>query len=599
MKFKMPVDLFAALQQRWPRHVQVSQDFYFLFFVPAGLFVTLVATVILARWDSSNSASSALIASFNIAMGLGLWVLGVPRNWAYVVLHTGLLALLTYLAWIGAGLLSPALTWLIVLLLPPYFILPHRISHSLLLASMALVLGLFAAQVQGALSPASITEVSALLPTLLTLLALHITVGFMALVYDLQNQNFLQEIRQHNNELEERAVELHKANIHKDRFLAMVSHDMRTPLNGVMGYLSLIHTQTELADDTRQYVHQANTSAKHLLAVINDLLDLSQSRAGNLAIHPTVVNLPQTLQWVFETPMPQALETGLDYTLQLHNDLPEWVRMDGNRFAQILINLLGNAVKFTRKGHVRLFVKTSPIPNQPNKVLFQAEIDDTGMGIAPDQLKAIFDPFVQIQLSEDDVNYLKPHTGSGLGLTISRNLAHAMDGDIVASSVLGQGSTFVVRLTLELAQAPQQTTPSLNLHTPTTSQSVRLLVVDDNPVNRKVLNTTLSRSFAHAHIDEAENGTRAIEQMTQHLYDAVIMDLVMPDLDGAEVVRRVRAHLPEPFRSVPVLGLTANLAADALEACKQAGMDDVMGKPFDRQELLRVLQKWIDRPASV
>lgn len=107
MKLKMPVDLFAALQQRWPRHVQVSEDFYFLFFVPAGLFVTLVATAVLAQWDSSNSASSALIASFNIALGLGLWVLGVPRNWAYVVLHTGLLALLTYLAWIGAGLLSP------------------------------------------------------------------------------------------------------------------------------------------------------------------------------------------------------------------------------------------------------------------------------------------------------------------------------------------------------------------------------------------------------------------------------------------------------------------------------------------------------------
>ena len=328
------------------------------------------------------------------------------------------------------------------------------------------------------------------------------------------------------------------------------------------------------------------------------LHDLSQSRVGNLAIHRTVVNLPQTLQWVFETVMPQAREAGLDYTLHLNNELPVWVRMDGNRFAQILINLLGNAVKFTHKGHVRLFVKTAPTPDQPKMFLFQAEIDDTGIGIAPELLNAIFDPFVQIKVQEDDTNYLKPHTGSGLGLTISRNLAQAMDGDIVASSVIGQGSTFVVRLVLGHAQAPLQANDSLNFQMPSNNRAVKLLVVDDNPVNRKVLITTLKRSFANAQIDEADSGLSALERLTHHLYEAVIMDLVMPDLDGAEVVRRLRAQFPEPMRSVPVLGLTANLAADALTACKTAGMNEVMGKPFDRQQLLQILQKWLDDPES-
>ncbi len=596
MKLAQFYNFYSWLKQRFPHRIQRLQDFYFACFVPLGLVATWVVSGLLYEQGSDVSAHQSLFASSLVLLSLVLWTLGVQRTTAYLIYHLSLLGLLFSFALEDKGLLSPSLLWLTMMVMQPYFIVSRPLNLLLLGLSVAGVLAMYGAQSSGWLLTASPSEHSTLFMAMLAYLGIHAAQAFMAFVHDLYYIHQVRHIQRRNEELQQITTELQATNTHKDRFLAMVSHDIRTPLNGVMGYLSLIHSQDELNGETRQYVHQANTSAKHLLAVINDLLDLSQSRAGNLAIHPNVVNLPQTLQWVFETLMPQAREAGLEYTLNIHGELPEWVRTDGNRLAQILINLLGNAVKFTRKGHVRLLVKTSSISGQDNKVLFQAEIDDTGIGIPPDLLSAIFDPFVQIKAQENDANYLKPHAGSGLGLTISRNLAQAMDGDIVASSVVGQGSTFVVRLVMGIAQAPKQVSGNLDLQTPGSSQAVRLLVVDDNPVNRKVLITMLKRSFANAQIDEADGGLTAIDRLTHQLYDAVIMDLVMPDLDGAEVVRRLRAHFPEPFRSVPVLGLTANLAADALKACKDAGMNDVMGKPFDRQELLRILQKWLDSP---
>ena len=598
MKLAQFYNFYSWLKQRFPHRIQRLQDFYFACFVPLGLIATLVVTGLLYQQGLEDSAHQSLFTASLILLSLVLWMLGVQRTTAYLLYHLSLLGLLFTFALEDQGLLSPSMLWLTMMVMQPYFIVSRPLNLLLLSLSVAGVLAMYGAQSSGWLLTASPSERSTLLMAMLAYLGIHAAQAFMAFVHDLYYIHQVRHIQRRNEELQQITTELQATNTHKDRFLAMVSHDIRTPLNGVMGYLSLIHSQEELNGETRQYVHQANTSAKHLLAVINDLLDLSQSRAGNLAIHPNVVNLPQTLQWVFETLMPQAREAGLEYTLNIHGELPQWVRTDGNRLAQILINLLGNAVKFTRKGHVRLFVKTSPIAGQDNKVLFQAEIDDTGIGIPPDLLNAIFDPFVQIKAQENDANYLKPHAGSGLGLTISRNLAQAMDGDIVASSVVGQGSTFVVRLAMGIAQAPKQASGNLDLQTPGSSQAVRLLVVDDNPVNRKVLITMLKRSFANAQIDEADGGLTAIDRLTHQLYDAVIMDLVMPDLDGAEVVRRLRAHFPEPFRSVPVLGLTANPAADALKACKDAGMNDVMGKPFDRQELLRILQKWLDSPNS-
>ena len=598
MKPAQIYDFYSLLKRRFPQRIRLLQDFYFACFVPVGLVLLLFLAGLLFHLGMEDDARWALMAALGASISLVLWMRGYGRTKAYMIYHLSQLSLVIYSAAHGLGLLSPALPWLTMMAIQPYFILNRFWSHSLMAFGGVCVLVLCAVQSAGLLPPTATTDPGILLMATLTYLGIHVTQGFVAFVYDLYYIHQIRHIHMRNEELQQLTTELQKANSHKDRFLAMVSHDMRTPLNGVMGYLSLIHSQNSLDSETRQYVHQANTSAKHLLAVINDLLDLSQSRVGNLAIHPTVVNLPQTLQWVFETVMPQAREAGLDYTLHLNNELPVWVRMDGNRFAQILINLLGNAVKFTHKGHVRLFVKTAPIPDQPKMFLFQAEIDDTGIGIAPELLNAIFDPFVQIKVQEDDTNYLKPHTGSGLGLTISRNLAQAMDGDIVASSVIGQGSTFVVRLVLGHAQAPLQANDSLNFQMPSNNRAVKLLVVDDNPVNRKVLITTLKRSFANAQIDEADSGLSALERLTHHLYDAVIMDLVMPDLDGAEVVRRLRAQFPEPMRSVPVLGLTANLAADALTACKTAGMNEVMGKPFDRQQLLQILQKWLDDPES-
>jgi CheY-like chemotaxis protein/anti-sigma regulatory factor (Ser/Thr protein kinase) len=288
---------------------------------------------------------------------------------------------------------------------------------------------------------------------------------------------------------------------------------------------------------------------------------------------------------------------GLSYQLFIEDSVPVWVKADQHRLTQILINLLGNALKFTDKGHVNTYVSFTVHNAMAMQGTLRVCVEDTGPGIDATQQTRIFEPFVQLShaKSRSAGDALR---GNGLGLSITNTLVQSHGGRIELQSTVGKGSSFIVKVPLLLAPAMPKTDPVLER---TDCRVVHLLIVDDHAVNRLVAKATILRALPNAVIDEAEDGTSGLAQMSKTLYDLVLLDLVMPDMDGIEVMRRVRNNLAAPFNRVQVIALTANVASDALKACKDVGINEVMPKPFDRYSLINRIFHYClpeDKPSS-
>jgi signal transduction histidine kinase/ActR/RegA family two-component response regulator len=404
--------------------------------------------------------------------------------------------------------------------------------------------------------------------------------------YDTANEQHLRRLRQSNKRLEALSNNLKVANAHKDQFLAMVSHEMRTPLNAVTGYLGLLSSDSQLPQSAGQYVQGARNSASHLLTVINDLLDFSQIQQGKLVLSPQAVNLRDMLTSTHQTLSPRAIDQGLRYPLELDDSIPTWASLDPHRLAQIIINLLGNALKFTTQGHVVMRVNFDADSDKPKHGQLRISVEDSGRGIAPESLEAIFKPFVQLKISDNDLKAGNALHGNGLGLAITRSLVQSHKGTISVSSTPGVGSTFTVQLPIEEIAAPANRNTSSAVTHPA---ALDLLVVDDHLTNRLVASATIKRSLPNATIDQAVNGTEALEKMRRHRYDLVLMDLIMPDISGTEVVRRIQNDASHPNQDVPVIALTANVAEEAVNECMSLGFRDVLPKPFDREVLVNAI----------
>jgi CheY-like chemotaxis protein len=354
----------------------------------------------------------------------------------------------------------------------------------------------------------------------------------------------------------------------------------------VMGYLGLLSSDSQLPQSAAQYVQGARNSASHLLTVINDLLDFSQIQQGKLILSPQAVNLRDMLTSTHQTLSPRAIEQGLRYPLELDDAIPTWASLDPHRLAQIIINLLGNALKFTTQGHVIMRVNFDADTNNHKHGQLRISVEDSGRGIAPESLEAIFKPFVQLKISDNDLKAGNALHGNGLGLAITRSLVQSHKGTISVCSTLGVGSTFTVQLPIEEIAAPANRNTSSAVTHPA---ALNLLVVDDHLTNRLVASATIKRSLPNATIDQAVNGTEALEKMRRHRYDLVLMDLIMPDLSGTEVVRRIQNDVLHPNQDVPVIALTANVAEEAVNECMSLGFRDVLPKPFDREVLVNAI----------
>jgi signal transduction histidine kinase/CheY-like chemotaxis protein/HPt (histidine-containing phosphotransfer) domain-containing protein len=375
------------------------------------------------------------------------------------------------------------------------------------------------------------------------------------------------------------ADSLRRAGETRTEFLAAMSHEIRTPMTGVLGLVDLLAAD-HLSVQQRRYVEAMRASGRYLLHIINDILDFSRIESGRLELEEVDFSLAELLEHVRSQANPLAIERGLVLRIETARAEADVLRGDPLRLQQVLLNLVGNAIKFTEHGSVTLAVATRPRDGASGSWL-RAEVRDTGVGIEPGHLHKLFTAFTQA-----DRSIARQYGGTGLGLAISKRLVDAMGGTIAVASVPGQGSVFAFEVPLQPGDPAHL---SSQLHgAPAPVPPLRILVAEDVEINREILRAALAR---HGHeLAFAENGAEALELVQREPFDVVLMDVQMPVMDGVEATRRIRA-LPGPASRVAILGLTANVMAREHERYLGAGMDDCLPKPIDWDRLHAALAR--------
>jgi CheY-like chemotaxis protein/nitrogen-specific signal transduction histidine kinase len=372
----------------------------------------------------------------------------------------------------------------------------------------------------------------------------------------------------------------------KSEFLATMSHEIRTPLNGVIGLTALL-LDDALTPAQREDAEMIRSSAEALRTIVDDILDFSKIEAGRLDLEMVELNPHDLVDDVVAILAEQARRRGLLLDAHLAPDLPERLQGDPIRLRQILLNLVGNAIKFTPAGHVEIAVRVDPAG--PDARL-RFEVRDTGIGITDEAQARLFEPFTQA-----DSSTTRRYGGTGLGLAISRRLVTLMGGNIGVISTEGQGSTFWFMVPLSVAQSARLSVTAAdhadNARLPVlTLERPPLLVVDDNPINRKVAARIAERLGFE--VDTAADGHEAVEMAAQRQYVAILMDCQMPGLDGFEATSAIRAAEPAGRRT-PIIALTANAFAGVRDECLAADMDDYIAKPTTVNSVATVLSRWV------
>jgi hypothetical protein len=398
----------------------------------------------------------------------------------------------------------------------------------------------------------------------------------------------VRQLRQRRVVLEQLAASLGKARREaesasqaKTAFLANISHEIRTPFHGLMGMLSLLR-ETGLTPKQIDYLRTATESADHLLAILNDILDMSQLESGRLTLSPAPVDLRTLLRDVEALMRPQASAKSLALHLDADPGVPERVMVDATRVKQILFNLLSNAIKFSDRGAVVLDVRVRAAGDGQQELEFA--VVDTGVGMDEATMGNLFTRFAQ-----GDNSRSRRHAGTGLGLEISRTLARLMQGDITVTSRPGEGSCFTLRLPLQPVHAAAGKPYGARTEPASRARPLQVLVAEDHPVNRQYIAALLENMGHQAQF--ASNGEDAVKAARDTAFDLVLMDLHMPLLDGVAATRAIRA-LPQAARStVPIVAMTADAFPETRERCLVAGMNDVLTKPVSPQKLATLLRQ--------
>jgi two-component system, sensor histidine kinase len=407
------------------------------------------------------------------------------------------------------------------------------------------------------------------------------------------------ELVQLNRQLSEEKERAEEASRAKSAFLANMSHEIRTPMTAIVGYADLMLEPDQTLSDRQNSLQVIRRNGRHLLDLINDILDISKIEAGKMSIEPIAVNLPENLADLISLLRPRATGKGLAFNLKVTGGIPSIIHTDQLRLRQILMNLLGNAIKFTHQGQITLEVKLEQERDRP---MLRFDVHDTGIGISDQSLRRLFQSF-----SQADESMTRRFGGSGLGLAISQKLANLLGGSISVTSRLGQGSTFTARIDpgrLDGVEMLENVSESMLPH-PSEAPGAqgpivlrgRILLVEDGPDNQRLISLHLRK--AGAVVDIAENGRIGIEKFEDAVtagdpYDLVLMDMQMPELDGYGATSLLRSR----GVTTPIIALTAHAMAEDREKCIKAGCTDYMTKPIEKTLLLTSVSQHMNRAAA-
>jgi len=409
-------------------------------------------------------------------------------------------------------------------------------------------------------------------------------IGYNCILRDITEQKQAENLRKARDLARQAAMM-------KEQFIASVSHEMRTPMNAILG-MSNILIQMELGEEQFNLVKSIKQSSEILLGVVNDILEISAIQNGKIVFENKAFHLGDLLGNLVNVMQYKAQEKDLYFETHLDEDIPMILRGDKLRLNQILYNLVGNAIKFTDEGFVKIYVKK--LFDIGDSVQLQFIVEDSGIGIPPEKIDAVFESFTRIRQKD------RLYEGTGLGLSICKNLVEQQGGKIGATSEVGKGSKFFFDLILEIADESEieQAPPEREAVVFDENTAFKLLLVEDHKMNQLVARKTLQRKFPNINLTIADNGQIAVELLKKETFDIILMDIQMPVMDGYEATKYIREQMPPEVANLPILAMTAHAHISKDEKFKEYGMDDYVLKPFEPEELFHKIGKYITSPPS-
>jgi signal transduction histidine kinase/ActR/RegA family two-component response regulator len=569
---KLPIDSWRAMtrQSGFMRQQRLA------------IYLLLVAGNTLIAYGLSTIEVISRANLFMCAVALSLLVVVHVKKFFVTLVNlvtAGSVFLVVFTACYTGGIHSPIAVWLNVMAVPVLLLLGPQYALIWIVVDLLMVLGLTVATWHGWVANHLFGQDHTVLWAYIVHVFAMLNLMTGVRLYDHLNQMQLKRIHQGNEALKVTHQELIQAQAHKDEFVAAVGHELRTPMNAILGFNGVLRREFAHQPEDLEVAALIRRSTEHLLQLVNDILDFSQLQAGKLQLTSQDFDLSDLLKELSQRHHEKANNKGLMLQIKDLNSKPWPVRADRQRLSQILNNLIDNAIKFTKHGSV--FVSATRHADQ-----LRFEVSDTGPGIEEKNFTHIFRRFEYADLQTTRV-----HGGTGLGLTLCEKLVNLMGGKIGVYSQVGHGAEFWFEIPYVPGQLPKGQNPQdlLDLG----AEALKILVVDDNTVNLMVAKLQLKNSWPQSEITTAPTAHEALKLLDERSFDLALVDMIMPDMDGLVLTQEIKRRHPDKILHMPIIALTANTNPVDRERCLSAGMNDVLHKPMDNLTMVRVVTQRI------